>query len=171
MPKARGHATLPNPLMADETRHKACYRNQPMLQYVLNAWFSSSKANKVQKDKPESVVFRLHGGHVPLQGVLLHADLGQPVGGLVRLQLHLLDLARELHDRDLLRIEVAVGRDVGAGRVLLPFLALVLFLILWRCVERGRRWRRLRLLLLCLPLLVALGLLFLGLLLQKMGAN
>ena len=158
--------------MADETRHKACYQNQPMLQYVLNAlnaWFSSSKPNKVQKDKPESVVFRLHGGHVPLQGVLLHADLGQPVGGLVRLQIHLLDLARELHDRDLLRVEVAVGRDVGAGRVLPPLLALVLFLILRRCVGRGRR--RLRLLLLCLLFLVALGLLFLGLLLQKMGAN
>ena len=92
----------------------------------------------------------------------------------MRLQIHLLDLAREVHDGDLLRVEVTVGRDVGTGSVLLSFvkllwfLILVLFIIL--CVLKGRgslRWWRF--LNLCLLILVALGLLFFGLLLQKYG--
>ena len=114
-------------------------------------------------DAPESVAFRLHGGDVPLERVLLHADLGQPVRRLARLQLHLLHFRGELHDGDLLRAEVAVRGDVGAGRILLPLL------ILGRCV--GRR-RRLCLLLLCCLLfliLVAFGLLLLGLLLKING--
>ena len=80
------------------------------------------------------------------------------------LQLHLLHFRGELHDGDLLRAEVAVRGDVGAGRILLPLL------ILGRCV--GRRRRRLCLLLLCSLLfliLVAFGLLLLGLLLKING--
>ena len=130
--------------------------------------YVSSKPKQLSSvDAPESVAFRLHGGDVPLERVLLHAHLGQSVRRLARLELHLLHLRGELHDGDLLRAEVAVRGDVGAWRVLLPLL------ILGRCVgRRRRRRRRCRLLLLCCLLfliLVAFGLLLLGLLLKING--